>query len=124
MKDYSLPRPNGRFSNSRSTLNREKTAMPEESNWGDLLGTIKSQKILQYVFFIALLGLLYIANNHYADRTNRKISNVKSEVEDLRIEYLHLKTDAMYQSRRTEVMRRAAGMGLKEPEKPLILVEE
>jgi hypothetical protein len=39
---------------------------------------------LPKILFVVFLGLLYISNTHYADKTTRDIEKSQSEVEDLR----------------------------------------
>ncbi|MTI20227.1 hypothetical protein E1176_04270, partial [Fulvivirga sp. RKSG066] len=41
-------------------------------------------KYLPYILFIAVVGIFYIGNSHYAEKTVRKIDKLKKEVEDLR----------------------------------------
>lgn len=65
-----------------------------------------------------MLGLLYISNTHYAEKTVRRIDHVQSEVEDLRADYTTLKSDLMFASKQSEVARRVRVMGLKESTNP------
>jgi hypothetical protein len=72
---------------------------------------------VQYVpkiMFVMILGLLYIGNTHYAEKTVRKINNVQSEVEDLRADYTTLKSDLMFSSKQSEVAKKVKQYGLEE----------
>ncbi|MFM8744500.1 MAG: FtsL-like putative cell division protein [Cytophagales bacterium] len=69
---------------------------------------------LPKVFFVVFLGLLYISNTHYAEKTIRKIDKAQSEVEDLRADFTTLKSDVMFASKQSEVARRVKSMGLVE----------
>jgi hypothetical protein len=72
---------------------------------------------VQYVpkiLFVMILGLLYIGNTHYAEKTVRKINSVQSEVEDLRADYTTLKSDLMFASKQSEVAKKVRIYGLKE----------
>ena len=72
---------------------------------------------VQYVpkiLFVMILGLLYIGNTHYAEKTVRKINNVQSEVEDLRADYTTLKSDLMFSSKQSEVAKKVKQYGLEE----------
>ena len=75
------------------------------------------------ILFVMALGLLYISNTHYAEKTVRKISNIQAEVEDLRADYTTLKSDLMFASKQSEVARKVKSMGLKESLKPPYKVE-
>src|SRR4051812_44004146 len=50
---------------------------------------------LPKILFVMALGLLYIGNTHYSEKTVRKINNIQSEVEDLRADYTTMKSDLM-----------------------------
>lgn len=75
------------------------------------------------ILFVMALGLLYISNTHYAEKTVRKISNIQAEVEDLRADYTTLKSDLMFASKQSEVARKVKSLGLKESLKPPYKVE-
>ncbi len=78
---------------------------------------------LPKILFVMALGLLYISNTHYAEKTVRNISNIQAEVEDLRADYTTLKSDLMFASKQSEVARKVQALGLKESLKPPYKVE-
>lgn len=69
---------------------------------------------LPKILFVMLLGLLYIGNTHYAEKTVRKISQFQAEVEDLRADYTTLKADLMFASKQSEVAKKVKAFGLQE----------
>lgn len=73
---------------------------------------------LPKILFALLLGLLYISNTHYAEKTTRAIDRAQTEVEDLRADYTTLKADVMFASKQSEVARRVKDMGLQESLQP------
>jgi hypothetical protein len=75
-------------------------------------------KYLPKILFVMVLGLIYISNTHYAEKTVRRISAMQAEVEDLRADYTTLKADLMFASKQSEVARKVSEMGLKESLKP------
>jgi hypothetical protein len=84
---------------------------------------------VQYVpkiMFIMVLGLIYIGNTHYSEKTVRKINNIQAEVEDLRADYTTLKADLMFSSKQSEVARKVKAYGLEESLTPpfKVVVEE
>jgi hypothetical protein len=81
---------------------------------------------LPKILFAMLLGLLYISNTHFAEKTVRRIDQVQSEVEDLRADYTTLKSDLMFASKQSEVARKVKSLGLKESLKPptKVIVED
>jgi hypothetical protein len=69
---------------------------------------------LPKILFVILLGLIYIGNTHYSEKTVRKINNIQAEVEDLRADYTTLKADLMFASKQSEVAKKVKVYGLKE----------
>ena len=69
---------------------------------------------LPKILFVLLLGLIYIGNTHYAEKTVRKINTLQADVEDLRADYTTLKSDLMFASKQSEVARKVKNIGLKE----------
>ena len=79
--------------------------------------------IFPKILFIATLGIFYIANSHYTDKTIRKIEKLKVEVEDLRADYTTLKADYMVESKQSEVAKKVDTLGLKESIEPPYKIE-
>ena len=71
-------------------------------------------QFLPKILFVFLLGILYISNTHYAEKTVRDINAIQAEVEDLRADYTTLKADLMFASKQSEVARKVKDYGLKE----------
>jgi hypothetical protein len=69
---------------------------------------------LPKICFVMVLGLVYIGNTHYAEKTVREINRIQVEVEDLRADYTTLKADLMFSSKQSEVARKVKPLGLKE----------
>ena len=73
---------------------------------------------LPKILFIMVLGLFYIGNTHYAEKTVRKINHLRVEVEDLRADYTTMKSDLMFSSKQSELSKKVKSMGLKESQVP------
>lgn len=73
-------------------------------------------KQLPFVLFLTLLGIIYIGNRFHAERMVRKISEMKTEVGNLRSEEITITSELMNISRPSEVASLVASknMGLKE----------
>ena len=83
-------------------------------------------KYFPITLYITLLGIIYIANSHYAEKTTRKIDRLKTEVEDLRAEYTTLKASQMLGEKQSEVAKRVKKLGLQEslqPPKKIVIKE-
>ncbi len=73
------------------------------------LGVGVLMRNLSYVFFIALLGVVYIANTHYAERNLRKTKVLENKIREAKWEYMTLKSDMMQKSTRSEIGRELEG---------------
>ena len=80
-------------------------------------------KYLPKILFVMAIGLIYISNTHYAEKTVRKINNIQAEVEDLRADYTTLKSDLMFASKQSEVAKKVKVFEIKESLKPPFKVE-
>jgi hypothetical protein len=69
---------------------------------------------LPKIFFVMILGLFYIGNTHYAEKTVRSINNMQAEVEDLRADYTTMKAQLMFSSKQSEVASKVKPYGLQE----------
>jgi hypothetical protein len=83
------------------------------------------QSIVQQVpffLFLAALAVVYIYNGHYADKTVRNISKTAKEVKELQWEYKTVKSEVMFQSKQSELLKAVEPLGLKElTEAPVVL---
>jgi hypothetical protein len=73
---------------------------------------------LPKIAFVMVLGLFYISNTHYSEKTVRRINQVRVQVEDLRADYTTMKSDLMFASKQSELARKVKAMGLKESLNP------
>jgi hypothetical protein len=80
-------------------------------------------KYLPKILFVMVLGLIYISNTHYAEKTVRKINAIQADVEDLRADYTTLKSDLMFASKQSEVAKKVKQLELKESLRPPFKIE-
>lgn len=66
-----------------------------------------------FFLFLALLAVLYIANGHMADKTIRDADKTAKELKELQYVYKTLKSEVMFRSRESEIVRAAEPLGLK-----------
>ncbi|WP_443938147.1 FtsL-like putative cell division protein [Pedobacter sp. MW01-1-1] len=69
---------------------------------------------LPFLCFLAFLGMVYIANSHFAVNNIRQIDKLSKEVKELGWEYKSLKADLMFKSKLTEVAKKVDTLGIKE----------
>ncbi|PWG79832.1 FtsL-like putative cell division protein [Pararcticibacter amylolyticus] len=77
-----------------------------------------ASEMLPFIIFIALLGMLYIGNRHFAEKNIREIDKLNKEVKELSWDFKTLKADLMLKSTQTEVAKRVDTFGLREPVEP------
>lgn len=80
-------------------------------------------KHLPYLFFLTLLGILYIANNHYADDRLGKISKLEREVKRMQVEYSTLKFEYMTAKTKEDIAKQIESLGLVPNDKPIIKIQ-
>ena len=85
---------------------------------GSFLSNEETIRQIPFIFFLALLGLFYIGNGYYAERTVRKISRVTYELKELQSEYIITSSELMFLSKQSEVARLARPFGLHESTVP------
>ena len=85
---------------------------------GDFLSREIIFNNIPYLGFLTLVALVYISNTYYAEKTFRQIEKTKSELKEIRFQYVSAKSTLMYYSKLSEVSKRVHPLGLKELPKP------
>ena len=67
---------------------------------------------ITFFMFLAVMAVLYIANGHMSDNRIRKINDTGRRLKDLQYEYKTLKSEMMFKSRESEMVKAAAPLGL------------
>ena len=75
-------------------------------------------KYLPHTLFLTIVGIIYIGNNHWAEKTIRKIDKMQEEVEELRADYTSLKAEYMFATKQSEVAKKVNKVGLKQSSTP------
>jgi hypothetical protein len=83
-----------------------------------IITTDDATRALPFVLYLALLGMIYIANRHLAERNIRDIDKLTKEVRELNWEYKITQADLAYKSTLSEVAKRADTLGIKESLQP------
>lgn len=73
---------------------------------------------LPFIFFLAALGIFYIANAHFTEKNVREIDQIEKRLNELRWEYMTTKSELEYISKQSEVAKMVEGSGLKELREP------
>ncbi|MEM6297743.1 MAG: FtsL-like putative cell division protein [Bacteroidota bacterium] len=73
----------------------------------------KVLKILPHIIFVAVFGIVYIANRHYTERMVRQITKLKAQVEELRVDYTTLNAAFMQERNENNILLKAKQLDLK-----------
>lgn len=91
-------------------------------SWKRWLNYQSLVKQVPFFLFLAVLAVVYIYNGHYADKTIRNINKTAKEVKELQWEYKQVKSEVMFQSKQSELVKAVEPLGLKElTEAPVVL---
>lgn len=72
-------------------------------------------KNLPFILFLGLLAIVYIANAHYSEKKVRQIQQLQNEVKELRWNYMSIKSELMYNAKRSEVVKEGKALNLRLP---------
>lgn len=104
------------------------TAQQEESvaqkfDWRRLFQYSWVVKNIPFFLFLALLAVLYIFNGHFADKLTRKIGATEKHIKELEYEYKTLKSEVIFRSKASELVKAVEPLGLKELTKPPVVLK-
>ncbi len=96
---------------------------------GEIFGSEQLIKHLPYVGFLVFIGLIYIGIGFSAEGSVRQINKDKSELKEMRSEYITIKSDLMYATKQSELIKilHEKGVNLEEsfqPPKKIEITEE
>ena len=107
--------------------------MPEQENtkerdlkldWKRWLNYHAIVKQIPFCIFLGLLAVIYIYNGHYADKFLRNINTTEKDVKELQYEYKTVKSEVMFRSQQSELVKAVEPLGLKElVSAPIILAD-
>lgn len=70
-------------------------------------------KNVSLIMFVAILGVLYIANVHVAERKQMRIEKLKKEVQKKKWEYMGIEKDLLLNSSPSRIEEKMNELGLK-----------
>jgi len=77
--------------------------------------SLKLMENISMIFFISVLGLIYIANSHYAEKQARTIRKVETEVQSLKREHMQVLSTLMHEKKHTRIESEVKSLGLAPP---------
>lgn len=79
---------------------------------------------IPFFFFLAALAVLYIFNGHHADKLVRKIAATEKNIKELEYRFKSVKSDLIFRSKASELIKAVEPLGLKEPKHPPMLLTD
>ena len=99
--------------------NKERDLKLDWKRWLNYQSLVRQ---VPFFLFLAVLAVLYIYNGHYADKTIGNINKTAKEVKELQYEYKTVKSEVMFRSKQSELVKAVEPLGLKElTAAPLVL---
>lgn len=91
-------------------------------NWKRWLNYQAIVRQIPFFLFLALLAVFYIYNGHHSDKMIRNINKTANEVKELKYEFKSVKSEVMFRSKQSELIKAVEPFGLKEmTETPIVL---
>ena len=79
-------------------------------------------KNIPFFLFLTLLAVVYIYNGHYADKLILKINTTEKHIKELEYEYKTIKSEVIFRSKASELIKAVEPLGLKELTAPPVLL--
>ena len=94
----------------------------QKAEWKKYLSHKWVVKNIPFFLFLAMLAVLYIYNGHYADKLLRRISTTEKHIKELEYEYKTVKSEVIFRSKASELVKAVEPLGLKELTAPPVLL--
>lgn len=91
-------------------------------DWKKVFNYNRIVKNIPFFLFLAGLAVLYIYNGHHADKLVRKIAVTEKNIKELQYEYKTVKSELIFRSKASELIKAVEPLGLKEPKLPPMVI--
>jgi len=81
-------------------------------------------KYIPYLLYMTFLGIIYIANNHNAEKLAGQITKVERDVKVKQMEYSTLKYEFMNANNKEQTAKQLKQMGLYPNDKPIVRISK
>ncbi len=105
-------------------MNKNNQSRETKPEWKRLLNYQWIVRNIPYFLFLSSLAVLYIYNGHYSDNTVKDINKTSKELKELQYEYKSMKSEVMFRSKQSELVKAVAPLGLKELLQPPTLLKD
>ncbi len=95
-----------------------------KTDWKKYFNYRSIVKNIPFYLFLSALAVLYIYNGHYADKLIRKIGSSEKNIKELEYEYKSVKSEVIFRSKASEMVKAVEPMGLKEIKVPPVQLSD
>jgi hypothetical protein len=103
-------------------IKKEQVQPGQKFDWKRLMNHKWVARNIPFFLFLSFLAVLYIYNGHYADKLMRRISATEKHIKELEYEYKTVKSEVIFRSKASELVRAVEPLGLKELTAPPIML--
>jgi hypothetical protein len=93
---------------------QQEEPLPSKFDWKRFLSHKWVVRNIPFFLFLAVLAVLYIYNGHHADKLTRNISATEKHIKELEYEYKTIKSEVIFRSKASELVKVVEPLGLKE----------
>ena len=94
----------------------------KKTDWKKNLSHKWVVKNIPFFLFLTLLAVIYIYNGHFTDKLILKTSTTEKHIKELEYEYKTIKSEVIFRSKASELIKAVEPLGLKELTAPPILL--
>jgi len=88
--------------------------LAKKREWKRLFGHEWVVVNIPFFLFLSVLTVLYIFNGHYADKLTRQMGATEKHIKELEYEYKTIKSEVIFRSKASELVKAVEPLGLKE----------
>ena len=103
---------------------KEQQAAGQKFDWKKLISHKWVVRNIPFFLFLTALAVLYIYNGHYTDKLVLKINTTEKKIKELEYEYKTIKSEVIFRSKASELIKVVEPLGLKELTEPPVLLGE
>ena len=94
----------------------------QKADWKKLISHKWVVRNIPFFLFLTVMAVLYIYNGHYTDKLILKINTTEKQIKELEYEYKTIKSDVIFRSKSSELIKAVEPLGLKEVTEPPVLL--
>lgn len=79
---------------------------------------------IPFFLFLSLLTVLYIYNGHMSEKTIKEINKTIRELKEVQYEYKTVRSELMFRSKQSELIKAVEPMGLKSLAQPPLKLKD